>query len=127
MRTVVSTLLVAGLILVSGSFAMAPAGTDAATPASVDVTGPWTGSWVYQNQSLGAGTANATFQQDGQKLSGNLTMYGPGGTDYAVVGVVSGNEVKLSQPTFGTLTVNGSEMNGILDGWDNAKITLRRQ
>ena len=60
-------------------------------------------------------------------LSGNLTMFGPGGTDYPVVGVISGNEVKLSQPTFGTLTVKGNEMSGILDGWDNARITLRRQ
>jgi hypothetical protein len=127
MRTVVSTLLVAGLILVSGSFTMVAAGADAATPAGVDVTGPWGGTWAYQNQSLGAGTANATFQQDGQKLSGNLTMFGPGGTDYAVVGIVSGNQVKLSQPTFGTLTVKDNEMSGVLDGWDNAKITLRRQ
>jgi hypothetical protein len=127
MKTLVSTLLVAGLILVSGSFTMAPAQPAAATPAAVDVSGPWSGDFVYQNQSLGAGTANATFQQDGQKLSGNLTMYGPGGADYAVVGVVSGNEIKLSQPTFGTLTVSGNEISGILDGFDNAKITLRRQ
>jgi len=127
MRTVVSTLLLAGLILVPGSFTMAAAGTDAATPASVDVTGPWAGTWAYRNQSRGAGTANATFQQDGQRLYGSLTMFGPGGTDYTVVGVISGDEVRLSQPTFATLTVKGNEMSGILDGWDNATITLRRQ
>jgi hypothetical protein len=62
-----------------------------------------------------------------QKLSGNLTLIGAGGQDYAVVGIVSGNEIKLSQPTFGTLNVNGNEMSGIMDGWDNAKITLRKQ
>ena len=25
------------------------------------------------------------------------------------------------------MIVNGDEMNGILDGWDNARVTLRRQ
>ncbi len=68
-----------------------------------------------------------TFQQDGQKLSGNLRLTGVGGRDYTVVGFVSGNEIKLSQPAIGTLTVNGNEMNGIIDAWDNAKITLRKQ
>ena len=101
MRTVVSTLLVAGLILVSGAFTV--------------------------NQSRGGGAATGTLQQGGDKLSGNLTMFTPGGRDYSVVGFVSGNEVKLTQPTIGTLMVNGNEMRGILDGWDNAKITLRRQ
>ena len=125
-RTVVGTLLVAGLILISGSFTVPAAAADA-TAASVDLTGPWSGTWVYQNQSRGAGTADATFQQDGQKLSGNLIMYSPGGREYSVVGVISGNEIKLSQPTIGTLTVNGNEMSGILDGWDNARITLRRK
>ncbi len=124
MKTLVSTLFVAGLILVSGAFAMAPAQTVA---AGADVSGQWVGTYVYQNQSRGAGTATATLQQDGQKLSGDLTMYNPGGTVYTVVGFISGDEIKLSQPTFGTLKVKGDEMTGILDAWDNAKITLRRQ
>ena len=126
MRTVLGVLLATVMIVGFGGAAMAQMAANA-SPASVDVTGPWAGTYVYQNQSLGAGTVTGTFQQDGQKLSGNLTLTGVGSRDYAVVGFVSGNEIKLSQPAFGTLTVNGNEMNGIIDGWDNAKITLRKQ
>lgn len=126
MRTVLGVLLVTVMIVGFGGAAMAQMAVNA-SPASVDVTGPWAGTYAYQNQSRGAGTVTGTFQQDGQKLSGNLTLTGVGSQDYTVVGFVSGNEVKLSQPAFGTLTVNGNEMNGIIDGWDNAKITLRKQ
>jgi len=59
----------------------------------------------------------------------NLTIIGPGGTDYRVVGFVSGNDITLSQPTPGNLTVDasGNQMTGIINGWDNAKITLHKQ
>jgi hypothetical protein len=94
---------VAGLILASGSFALAPAQTVA---AGVDVSGQWVGTYAYQDQSRGAGTVTAAFQQDGEKLSGDLTMYNPGGAVYTVVGFVAGNEIKLTQPAFGTLKGN---------------------
>ena len=69
------------------------------------------------------------LEQTGQRLSGNLTVIGPGGTDYRVIGFVSGSDITLSQPTPGNLTVsaNGDEINGVMNGWDNAKITLRKQ
>jgi hypothetical protein len=129
MRTILGMLLASVMIVGSGSAAMAQVAVNATTSrASVDVTGPWAGTWSYQNQSLGAGTLNATFQQEGEKLSGNLTVYGETpGRDYTVVGFISGNEIKLSQPSFGTLTVTGDEMSGIIDAWDNARITLRKQ
>ena len=91
------------------------------------MTGPWSGSFAYQNQSLGSGTATATFQQDGQTLSGNLTMYGVGGTDYTVVGVVSGNEIKLEMPSSGYLTVTGNQMTGKINGINVANVTMRKQ
>jgi hypothetical protein len=124
MKTLLSTLLVAGLILASGSFAQMPAQTAA---AGTDVSGQWVGTYVYQDQTRGAGTAVASFQQNGEKLSGDLTMYNPGGRVYTVVGFVSGNEIKLSQPTLGTLKVEGNQITGVLDGWDNARITLQRK
>jgi len=124
MKTLLRTFLVTGLILVSGTFAQIAAQTVA---AGVDVSGQWVGTYAYQDQSRGAGTAVAAFQQNGEKLSGDLTMYNPGGTVYTVVGSVSGNEIKLTQPTFGTLKVEGNQITGILDGWDNARITLLRK
>ena len=132
MRTVVTTLLVTALVAASGCSSMNPATiaaspSSSATPVSVDVTGPWTGTMTYERPGRGEGTMVGTFQQSGDKLSGNLTVYGVTGREYTVVGFVSGNHINLSQPTIGTLIVNGNEMNGILDGWDNARVTLRRQ
>ena len=60
MKTFLSTLFVAGLILVSGGFALVSAQTVA---AGVDVSGQWVGTYAYQDQSRGAGTATAAFQQ----------------------------------------------------------------
>jgi hypothetical protein len=120
MRTVLGVLLAIVMIVGFGAGAMAQS-------ATVNVTGRWAGTYAYQNQSLGAGTVTGVFKQDGPRLSGTLTLTGTGGQDYAVVGFVSGNEIKLSQPAFGTLKVNGNEMSGIIEPWDNAKITLRKQ
>jgi len=122
-RTLVATLLIGGANWAGAGSAMA----ESATPAGVNVTGPWTGTWAYQHQDQGAGTVIATFEQSGEKLSGSLTLYGTVGREYTVVGFVDGNQIKLSQPTLGAVTINGDEMSGILDGWDNARISLRRQ
>jgi len=130
MRTVPSLLLAAVVALGSACTTMGPGGLNATTsPATVDVTGSWAGTWAYENQSRGAGTLSGTLEQSGGKLSGNLTIIGPGGTDYRVVGFVSGNDITLSQPTPGNLTVDasGNQMTGIINGWDNAKITLHKQ
>ena len=84
------------------------ASTPAAAPA-VDVSGPWSGSWSYETASLGNGDLRGTFQQQGDKLSGRFEVTGPVVNRTAtVVGTVSGNEVKLSQPASGTLTVSGT-------------------
>jgi hypothetical protein len=46
-----------------------------------------------------------------------------------VIGSVSGNQVTLSQPSSGTLTVNaaGTEMSGWVNGLDQAQVTLHKQ
>jgi hypothetical protein len=44
-----------------------------------------------------------------------------------VTGTVSGNEIKLSMPASGYLTVTGSEMSGLINGLNVAKVTLRKQ
>jgi len=42
-------------------------------------------------------------------------------------GDVSGNEIVLSYPATGRLTVTGNEMNGIVNGLLPLKVTLRKQ
>ena len=110
---------------------MVAASACAATPAappSVNVTGNWAGSWSYETASLGNGDIRGTFQQDGEKLSGRFDVTGPVVNRVAnLVGVVSGNEVRLSQPASGTLTVAGNEMSGWINGLNPAKVTLRKQ
>jgi len=122
MRTV-PALLIGSVMIVASACA-----TTAPSAPAVNVSGSWTGTWSYENASLGGGDARGTFQQDGDKLSGRFDVTGPVVNRTAnIVGVVSGNEVKLSQPSSGTLTVNGNEMTGWINGLNPAKLTLRRQ
>ena len=127
MRVVLSTFL-ATILTVAAVAAAADRPTVAAVaPASADVTGQWSGTWAYQHPEQGAGTMASTFEQNGEKLSGSLTLYGVISRPYTVIGFVRGNQITLSQPTIGNLTINGDQITGVLDGWDNARITLRRQ
>jgi hypothetical protein len=127
MRTALRALLVGTMIATSACATT----TTPTTPPSVNVTGKWAGDWAFQNSTLGAGTLNGTFQQDGAKLSGNFVIVGGGGAVRSpaatVVGFVSGNQIILSQPSSGTLTVNGNEITGTVNGLDAARVTLRKQ
>ena len=125
MRTLFGMLL-AGVMIVGSGCATTESKM---APANVNVTGNWAGTWVYERQSLGQGTLTGTFQQDGDKLNGNFTIIGTGGRVVPIIGFVTGNDVKLSQPAFGTLTVtaDGKEMSGWVNGLDNAKVTLKKQ
>ena len=79
------------------------------------MSGNWVGTWQYQNVQQGSGDVRGTFQQDGAKLSGNFNVTGPVLNRVAIVpGVVSGNDVVLSMPSSGTLTVKGDQMTGII-------------
>jgi len=99
---------------------------------TVNVTGQWSGTWAYERATLGQGTLRGTLTQDGQRLSGNFSMAGGGGRlsgprVVTVVGTVSGNQVILSQPFLGELTVTGNEMSGVVRGLDDARVTLQKQ
>jgi hypothetical protein len=102
-------------------------------PPSANLSGKWAGSWAYQPSTIGAGTLSGTFQQDGNKLSGNFLIIGGGSAvrnpSAMIIGFISGNQVTLSQPSSGTLTVNGdgTEMSGWVNGLDQAQVTLRKQ
>jgi hypothetical protein len=121
--------LMLGVVIVTfGACASTPM-----TPPSVNVSGKWAGDWSYPDPAFGSGTMSGTFQQDEGKLSGNFLIIGGGSTvrypAATIIGFVSGNQVILSQPSSGTLTVNpaGNEMSGWVNGLDQAKVTLRKQ
>lgn len=117
-----------GLLLGSMLIAGAACATGPAAPPSVNVTGQWVGTWAYENPSVGAGDIRGSFQQDGAKLSGNFNVTGPVVNRVAnVTGTVSGNEIKLSMPASGYLTVTGNEMSGAINGLNVAKVKLRKQ
>ena len=100
---------------------------------STNLTGKWAGTWAYEPSTIGAGTLSGSFQQDGNKLSGNFLIIGGGSAvrnpSAMIIGFISGNQVTLSQPSSGTLTVNadGTEMSGWVNGLDQAQVTLRKQ
>jgi hypothetical protein len=102
--------------------------TGPTAPPSVNVSGNWVGTWQYESVQMGSGDIRGSFQQDGSKLSGNFDVTGPVLNRTAnIVGVVSGNDITLSMPSSGWLTVKGNEITGTINGLNVAKVTLRKQ
>jgi len=121
-----------GVLLASVMVVTSSCATMSGAPPSVNVTGDWAGQWEYRNVERGSGDLKGTFKQDGATISGNFDVTGPVVNHAALVsGSVSGNDVVLSSPSTGRLTVsgNGTEMIGVVNGLvdDALKITLRRQ
>jgi len=115
-------LLAVAVVAVSGC-ATAPT-----APPSVNVSGNWVGTWQYDNVQMGSGDLRGSFQQNGAQLSGNFNVTGPVINRVAIVsGAVSGNDILLSAPSSGRLTVNGDVMTGTINGLNVAKVTLRKQ
>ena len=122
MRTTLGLFLAVAMIVVSGC-----ASTPAAPPG-VDVSGTWAGTWSYEHPSLGNGTLKGTFKQDGSNLRGDFDVTGPVVNRTAnIIGFVSGNEIRLSQPASGTLTVSGNEMSGRINGLNPATVKMRKE
>ena len=117
-----------GLLFGSVLLAGAACATAPAVAPSVDVTGQWVGTWAYENPSVGTGDIRGTLKQDGDKISGNFNISGPVVNSVAVVtGTISGNEIRLSAPSTGYMTVSGNEMTGTVNGLNVAKFKLRKQ
>src|SRR5262245_50598297 len=99
-------------------------------PPTVDITGKWVGQWVATNPSLGSGSVEMTVKQTGSNYQGELLITGsqtdPSGFN---MGVVSGKEVRILQPTnlTGGLKVQGDTMAGNVNGVVDANFTLKRQ
>jgi len=96
---------------------------------TVDITGKWSGQWVATNPALGSGAIEMTVKQTGNNYSGKLLVTGtatdPSGDTF---GVVSGNQVRILQPSnlTGSLTVKDNTMSGNIFGVVDANVTLRR-
>ena len=100
----------------------------AMTPPTVNVTGNWVGKWQYENVQQGSGDVRGTFQQNGDKLTGQFNITGPVINHTANVdGAVSGSEIILTQPATGRLSVNGNQISGNVNGLVPAKLTLTKQ
>ena len=122
MRARFCALLAVAVVAVSGCATAPPA------PPSVNVSGNWVGTWQYDNVQMGSGDLRGSFQQNGAQLSGNFNVTGPVINRVAIVsGAVSGNDILLSEPSSGRLTVNGDVMTGTINGLNVAKVTLRKQ
>ena len=128
-------LLLVGLAVLGGAgCASGPsASAGGSASASVDISGKWQGTWVYQSQNLGSGqivmTLNLGTVEEMSKATGNLLVTGAPVERSGFVSVlVTGNEVHLVYPTgfTGYLTVSGDEMKGELDGLNPANVVLRR-
>src|SRR5262245_36132509 len=113
---------------------LAAAGCSSMGPATVaptvDITGKWSGTWVATKPALGSGAIEMTVKQTGSEYSGDLLVTGsPTNPSGFTRGIVSGNEVRVMQPSnfTGSLTAQGDSMSGIMQGVLAANVNLKRQ
>ena len=127
MRNLGVTMIALAVLAVAGCAGDMSSGAVAPT---VDVTGHWVGTWSAATASLGSGSIDMTIKQAGPKFSGDLLVTGaPTDPSGYTQGVVSGNEVRILQPTSmtGRLTVQGDTTSGNVQGVVDANATLKRQ
>ena len=126
MRHAMTLLVVVLASMVGACVSDAPA--PALAPPSVDVRGIWKGSWVFDNNNS-RGDVTLELAQQGPDLSGNATVTDRTGTKNTYfTGTVTGNTIILKPPyASGTLTVNGDDMTGTVEGIMPANVVLHRQ
>lgn len=104
------------------------AGTPIMAPPSVNVTGKWLGTWMFDPVSLGGGQVVMDLKQVGASVTGTLLVTGPSiNRPTTIEAVVSGDRMILKGRIPGTLTVSGEQMSGTADGVVSATITAQRQ
>ena len=116
-------LLGAALVITAGCASSTPS-----APPSVDVTGNWAGTWVYESSSAGSGTVQLALQQTGSAVTGQMVIQGGRATSGPVTGSVSGNVLTLqhSQVTASGV-VNGDQITGTGNGVLAGKFTINRR
>jgi hypothetical protein len=121
--------LLAGVLMLAIGGCVTPAPAPTMAPPSVDVRGNWVGTWSFENPAAGGGEVTLRLGQTGADVSGNATVTDRTGSRSTYFeGVVTGHTIILKPPyASGTLTVNGDEMNGLVQGIMPAPVTLRRR
>ena len=118
--------LVAAVVLASAGCATAP--TAPMAPPSVNVTGKWQGTWMFDSIGLGGGQIVMDLQQTGAQVTGNVLVTGPSvNRPTTLQAAVSGSDMMLQGRIPGTLTVSGDKMTGVVEGVVSANVTLERQ
>ena len=128
MRKLAIGMLIGGLMLVgAAACSTAPSATSGAPPAS-DITGTWTGPWMFEPSSAGSGTLTVKWTQNGSQVKGTLDITGPHrGRAGFTNGIMSGNDIQITGPdATGWFKVNGNEMTGQINGVMPATVTLRK-
>jgi ABC-type glycerol-3-phosphate transport system substrate-binding protein len=128
MRKLAMRLMIGGLILTgAAACSTATSSTPSAPPAS-NVTGRWTGTYVFEPSTAGNGTATVNWTQSGSQLKGTLDVQGPHQyRPHVINAIMSGNDIQITGPDVtGWMKVNGNEMTGLINGVLPARVTLRK-
>ncbi len=128
MRKIVMGMLIGGMMLVgAAACSTAPSATSGAPPAS-NVTGRWTGTYVFEPSTAGNGTLTVDMTQSGSQVKGTMDIHGPHRTRAFVInGIMSGNDIQVSGTDVnGWMKVIGNEMSGLINGVLPARVTLRK-
>jgi len=117
-------LLLFGVMLLLSACASTPA-----TTPSFNVTGTWAGTWKFEDPTPGGGDITMVFEQQGDQVSATYDISGPAiKRTNKMYGSVYGNDIRLLMPATGTLTVNGDQITGVINGLNApARVTLKRQ
>jgi len=122
-------LLFAGVALGAAACAASGSSSMSGAPPATNVTGTWSGTYVFEPSSAGNGLATLQLTQDGSNVKGNLNVQGPHRFAPAVInGVMSGNDIRVTGPDLtGWMKVNGNQMTGLINGILPVRVTLTKQ
>lgn len=135
MRKLVMRLLIGGLILTGAAACGTATSSTASAPPASNVTGRWTGTYVFEPATEGSGIATVNFTQSGNQLKGNLDVQGQNKMRPSeITGIMSGNDIQIIGPDIsGWMKVSGDEMTGLIyvyvanrHGQFPARVTLRK-
>ncbi len=128
-KVVVWMLLFAGVALGAAACASSGSSSMSGAPPAANVTGTWSGTYVFEPSSAGNGLATLVLSQDGANVKGNLNVQGPHRFAPAVInGVMTGNDIRVTGPDLtGWMKVNGNQMTGLINGILPVRVTLTKQ
>jgi hypothetical protein len=109
-------LLIGGLILTGAAACGTATSSTANAPPASNVTGRWTGTYVFEPATEGSGIATVNFTQSGNQSKGTLDMRGQKAMRPSeITGIMSGNEIQITgHGISGWMKVSGDEMTGLI-------------